>query len=223
VVVAAAFELLPREAVVVPLLAVMLLAAAAQAWSAQAEDREATRLGPLPARSRARAVAWTAAGLLALAPFAAAALDRDDRLANPAFGATPDRLSSAGSDRFGYWEVALETFVDDPAIGAGAGAVATEWIARRESAETVRDAHSLELETLAELGIVGLAFLLLAFGGVVAGAVRFARTDPGLAAGPVAALAVWGAHSAIDWDWELPGLTLVAAVLAGVVLAHRDG
>jgi O-antigen ligase len=167
-----------------------------------------------------RAAAWTAAALLALAPFAAAVLDRDAPSRNPEFGATAERLGSVGSNRFGYWEVALETFADDPAIGAGAGAFATEWIARRESAEVVRDAHSLWLETAAELGLVGLAFLLLSFAGVTAAAVRFARTDPGLAAGPVAALAVWAAHSAIDWDWELPALTLVAALLAGVILAR---
>jgi hypothetical protein len=122
---AGAFELLPRDVVVVPLLALMLLAAATQAWSAQAEDREAARLGPLPAPWRARGTAWTAAALLALAPFAAAAIDRDDGARDPAFGATPDRLSSAGSDRFGYWEVALETFAEDPAVGAGAGAFST--------------------------------------------------------------------------------------------------
>jgi hypothetical protein len=31
---------------------------------------------------------------------------------------------------------------------------------------------------------------------------------------------VWAAHSAIDWDWEMPAVTLVAAVLAGHLLAR---
>jgi O-antigen ligase len=220
VVAVAAWEALPADVVVVPLLALMLLAAAAQAWSAQAEEQETTRVGPLPLPRRARTLAWAAAALAALAPFAAYALEADEPSRDPAFGATAERLASAGSNRFGYWEVAVETWADDPAIGAGAGAFATEWIERRESRETVRDAHSLELETLAELGLVGLALLLAALAAVGVAATRAARDDPGFAAGPVAALAVWLAHSAIDWDWELPALTLVAAVLAGVLLGR---
>jgi O-antigen ligase len=86
----------------------------------------------------------------------------------------------------------------------------------------VRDAHSLELETAAELGIVGLALLALMLGGVVAGAVVALRRTPAAAIGPVAALTVWAAHSALDWDWEMPALTLVAVLLAGMLLAATD-
>jgi O-antigen ligase len=84
----------------------------------------------------------------------------------------------------------------------------------------VRDAHSIWLETAAELGLVGL-LLLGAFAAGVAWSV--ARAPRPAVAGPAAALAVWAAHSAIDWDWELPGgPTLIAIVLAGLVLALAD-
>jgi uncharacterized membrane protein len=66
--------------------------------------------------------------------------------------------------------------------------------------------------------LVGLALLGLFLGGVAAAARRTGRAAPGAAA----ALAVYGAHSAIDWDWELPALTLVAVVLAGAVLAAAE-
>ena len=88
----------------------------------------------------------------------------------------------------------------------------------------VRDAHSLWLETAAELGLVGLA-LLAAFARRRRGRARRARAaaTPAAVAGPAAALAVWAAHSAIDWDWEMPGgATLTALVLAGLVLALAD-
>ena len=213
-------ESLPDAAALVLLVGVMLVAAAGQAWSAQSEDEERTRTGPLPQFTRLRALAWGAAALLAVAPFAAGLLDRNEEPTNPAFGATAERLSSSGSHRYSYWRIAVETFAEEPAAGIGAGGFQAAWLQHRPIDENVRDAHSLPLETAAELGIPGLLFLALLFGGVIAAIRRLGRTDPGLAAGPTAALAVWATHSAIDWDWEMPAVTLVAAVLAGVLLAR---
>ncbi|MCW2967678.1 MAG: hypothetical protein JWM71_1450, partial [Solirubrobacteraceae bacterium] len=67
------------------------------------------------------------------------------------------------------------------------------------------------------VGFAALAVLLVAVGLAVRAAWRL---DPALAAGPGAALAVWAVHSGVDWDWEMPALTLVAVVLAGAVLAR---
>ena len=199
------------------ILAVTAGAAALQAWSARAEDAEITRIGPLP-WFHVRTAAWVAAIAMAVAPFVASAIDRGDA----SFGAGAQRFTNAGSHRFDYWEAAVKAFADDPAAGGGAGSFAVAWLEHRDIDEPVRDAHSLELETLAELGLIGFALLALALGGIVAATVSVVRHDPGLAAGPAAALAVWGAHSAIDWDWELPAVTLVAAVLAGVLLARAQ-
>ena len=195
----------------VVLIAVMGAAAALQVWSARAEEHGTTRLGPLPARLPRAAL--VVASLLALAPFAAAALDRDGSSGSPAFGATAERFGSVGSRRFDYWEAAVRGFASEPAFGHGAGAFQAVWLEERDVRERVVDAHSLELETAAELGLVGLAFLALFIGGVAVAVRRVGE------AGPAAALAVYAAHSAIDWDWELPALTLVAIVLAGSVLA----
>jgi hypothetical protein len=40
-----------------------------------------------------------------------------------------------------------------------------------------------------------------------------ARRSP-QAAGAIAALVTYAVHAGLDWDWELPALTLVALVLA---------
>jgi hypothetical protein len=48
------------------------------------------------------------------------------------------------------------------------------------------------------------------------------RTDPVLAAGPVAGLVTWLFHASIDWDWEMPALTLVAIALAAMLVARAD-
>jgi hypothetical protein len=84
------------------------------------------------------------------------------------------------------------------------------------------DAHSLYVETLAELGVVGLGLLLLFLGGVAWGLVRLHRLDAGAAAGLAAALAAWAIHAGLDWDWEMPALTLMALLLGAAALAWSE-
>jgi hypothetical protein len=168
-------------------------------------------------RSRRGLVAAALAASLLLAGVAAL-VERG----TPEDGASATRLSSTASNRPSYWEVAASAFADAPLRGHGSGSFAADWLRKRDVNEVVRDAHSLELETAAELGLVGLLLLGLVFGGVVAAAPVALSRSPDLAAGPLGALAVWAAHSALDWDWEVPALTLVAVLLAGLVLAAAD-
>ena len=67
----------------------------------------------------------------------------------------------------------------------------------------------------AELGLVGLLAFGLMVGGVAAAARRALGRRRALAAGPTAALVVWLLHASIDWDWQLPAVTLPAIALAG--------
>ena len=129
-----------------------------------------------------------------------------------------ERLGSLGSNRYGYWRVAIETGADHPIAGVGASGFRVAWLEHRTVSENVRDAHSLELETFAELGLVGVALLAALLAGVALSVRAAHRADPALAAGVAAALAAWTFHSAIDWDWEMPALTLVVVVLAGALL-----
>jgi uncharacterized membrane protein YhaH (DUF805 family) len=104
----------------------------------------------------------------------------------------------------------------------GSSGFAVIWLQKRHISEGVHDAHSLEIETLAELGLVGIAMLAVLLGGAMLAIRRVHGADPVLAAGPLAALTAWALHSAIDWDWEMPALTLVAVILLGVMLAQAD-
>ena len=132
--------------------------------------------------------------------------------------AGPQRLASVQSNRYAYWKVAVEAFADHPLNGEGSGGFRTAWLREREFRESVRDAHSLYLETAAELGLAGL----LALGLLVAGcALAAARAGPA-AAGSVAALAAFALHAGIDWDWEMPALTLVALALAAALIATQE-
>ena len=49
----------------------------------------------------------------------------------------------------------------EPLLGEGAGSFSRTWLRERPVANEARDAHNLYLETLAELGPIGLVLLLL--------------------------------------------------------------
>jgi hypothetical protein len=70
--------------------------------------------------------------------------------------------------------------------------------------------------------VVGLALLALVLGGVALAARAALRRDAVLAAGWCAATATWAIHAGLDWDWEMPAVTLVALVLAGALIAAGD-
>jgi O-antigen ligase len=136
------------------------------------------------------------------------------------------RLRSIESNRYSYWKVALRGFGDHPLEGGGAHSFAALWLRERSIAEPVQDAHSLYLETLTELGLVGFALLLLFLGAVTACALALWRAGPAertLTSGWLAAEAVLLVHAGLDWDWEMPALGLMLVILAGAVVAARDG
>jgi O-antigen ligase len=122
-------------------------------------------------------------------------------------------LSSNG--RVDLWKAAWHDASSHSVLGSGAGSYERYWYAHRTDPQSVRDAHSLYLETFAELGAVGLAVLvaLLAVPLVALVRLRERRFAPVLGAGYVAFLV----HAAVDWDWELPAVVVVA-LLAGVGL-----
>jgi len=103
-----------------------------------------------------------------------------------------------------------------PLLGEGAGSFSRTWLRERPVANEARDAHNLYLEMLAELGPIGLVLLLLVL------ATPF-RTVPRVWRDPSAPVAVgvltaFVIHAAVDWDWEIPLLTLIALAAAAVLL-----
>lgn len=129
------------------------------------------------------------------------------------------RYVSLQSNRYDYWRVALRAFGDEPIRGVGAGGWAVYWLRYRTVNEGAVDAHSLPLQTAAELGIVGLALLAAFLGGVGFAARAAHRFAPAAAAGPIAGFVVYVAHAPLDWDWQMPAVTSVALLLAGALLA----
>ena len=137
-----------------------------------------------------------------------------------AAGAT--RYETFQSNRYAYWGVAFQAFASAPVQGVGAGGWAVWWLRHRTVNAGAQDAHSLELQTLAELGLVGVALLAALIAATALAARRALRAAPAAAAGPAAGLVVYIAHSPLDWDWQMPAVTLIAVALAGLVLALAD-
>jgi tetratricopeptide (TPR) repeat protein len=130
-------------------------------------------------------------------------------------------LTFGNAARLDQWHVSLEEWRGHRILGTGAGTYAQYWMAARSNAGKVLDVHNLYLETLAELGLVGLVILVGALLVPLAGAAR-SRHLP-LVAVAAGGYATWLAHAAYDWDWELPAATLPALICAGSILASGRG
>lgn len=173
---------------------------------------------PLPLPRRAPLIAL---GLIVGAFALFLAVGAKERSARP-LSTGANRLATLQSNRFSYWRVALRAFRAEPVRGVGGGGWAVYWRRYRPFAEGAQDAHSLYVQTLAELGLVGVALLAAYLGGIGWSGRRAHRLAPLAAAGPIAGVVVWVCHVAVDWDWEMPAATLPAILLAGTLLALAD-
>ena len=77
------------------------------------------------------------------------------------------------------------------------------------------------METLAELGVVGLALIVLALV-LPFGAVVRARRHPMLPFA-VGAYVAFVAHIGVDWDWEMPVVILCGLFCAAAILLAGRG
>jgi hypothetical protein len=135
------------------------------------------------------------------------------------------RLSDPSNDgRTDLWRVALHSFSASPLRGYGAGMYQTLWDRNRSHFAYVINAHSLYLQAMAELGIAGLALLLMLLGAVFVGLARRARGPRRSLYGALLALcAVWALRAGVDWDWEMPVVTLGFFAVAGAALSPGRG
>jgi O-antigen ligase len=133
-------------------------------------------------------------------------------------GKQAEGQSDSSSGRYQYWSAALDAFSTSPVEGIGAGEYEAWWNQHGSLPRPIRDAHSLFLETLGELGIVGLAILVAFFGVVVVSGVGARRRWGGAGVGAALAVLVAGAVSAaIDWTWVLPACFGPVVVAAGLL------
>jgi hypothetical protein len=139
---------------------------------------------------------------------------------------TRERLTDpANNGRLPLWRAALQIYDTQSLHGTGAGTYQLYYFRYRGKSGYVTDAHSLYLQSLAELGIVGFVLILTVVLGILAGlASRIRGPDRALYAALFAVTLAWAIHQALDWDWQMPAVTLGVLMLAGLALARpRDG
>jgi len=73
---------------------------------------------------------------------------------------TPGRLTAVASVRARYWKEALQVFEAHPALGSGAEGFATAHLRYMTVPLEVRHAHGFVVQTLADLGLMGLLLAL---------------------------------------------------------------
>ena len=144
---------------------------------------------------------------------------------------TPERLTATASVRARYWEEALKVHGDSKVIGAGAAAYATARKRYRTGNLEVQHAHGWVVQTLADLGWVGLLLSFAAAGAWLAAAARtlgLRRGDRGLPWDAervgmftlASVVLVFVLHQLIDWTWYAPAPAVLFLLAAGWVIAR---
>jgi O-Antigen ligase len=128
-------------------------------------------------------------------------------------------FSESGSGRWQIWTTAVDEWKTNTCCGRGAGSFGSWWLEHGTLAKFTRSAHSVYLQMLGELGIVGLALLTTAFGAGVVALVTRARNQVmrsalSAAGGSFAAYAV---AAGIDWMWQVTVVSVLGIACLGVL------
>ncbi len=135
------------------------------------------------------------------------------------------QIGSTG--RHDFYKAAVEAFGEDPVLGHGAGTYQFSWEKLRDTTRPAHDAHSLYLESFAELGAVGGLLVLAMIGWLLwcgYGAWRnAAEPQRERYAVLLATMLAFAVSAAFDWFWEIPALGAFFFLAAGVLVAARCG
>jgi hypothetical protein len=123
--------------------------------------------------------------------------------------------------RYFYWRSALDAFRAHPLLGTGAGTFEFWWDRHATTGDFIRNAHSIELETMAELGLPGLGLIVAVVIASIAALVRARRqvrraVTVAAGTGLFAAFLVFLLQASVDWMWQSTAVTALA--LGGVAI-----
>lgn len=125
------------------------------------------------------------------------------------------RLSLEDRSRTALWSLAWDGFAGSPLWGNGFGSFAL--------VSPVEYPHNILLETAYELGILGVASLLLILGVAARNVVRYRRYPAVVALGAVTAFWLAGALVSLDLRHRYLWLCLVACLVLNTALGSKEG
>ena len=218
-------------------MAVCLAALLAAGWVLLVLERRA-RWSPRASARVWRAAAVGAAALALLGLVVVAASDRGlggsaQALADAFTGddtaevSAPGRLATVNSaNRWGWWQEAAGAFSARPLGGWGASSFPVVHRLYRDAPIDVAQPHSVPLQFLAETGIIGAALALGGLGLLLAAALARVRSLPrgrerDMSAALLAGGCAWLVHGLVDWNWDIPAVTLPVLAFLGVLCARR--
>jgi uncharacterized membrane protein YoaK (UPF0700 family) len=218
---------------VAPVLLACVLAAAALRVVLLALDARMDRLRPPPEIRRpllasiATAAVILAIGLVLALHVPSYVSDQYDSFVNgtTVSSSTKSRLTDPGNNgRVDQWKVAVnDGFDPDKLDGQGGGTFELVWARERPeklAGLTVHDGHSLYVETLSDLGAVGFVLVLVFTLTILYGfAARLGGPNRTIYAALFAAGVAWALHAGVDWDWEMPAVSLWFFAMGGAALA----
>jgi hypothetical protein len=126
------------------------------------------------------------------------------------------------SDRLGGWRIALRMYHQNPLRGSGADTFELAWERYRNSPTMAIETHSLYLQALSELGVIGLMALaipILVLIGTCLWRARRSSRSLWVVVGLVGL--AWAVHAGIDWDWQMPAVSLPVFALLATGLSRR--
>jgi hypothetical protein len=127
-------------------------------------------------------------------------------------------FGALGSNRYDFWLVAWDEFERHPFAGIGAYGWGDAYLVHGKSLETPHRAHSLELDALAETGIIGFLLLIGSGAALLFGIARRARSSL-LATGALGTAAYFAVHTGGDWVWTIAAVGLPVFLIVGVALS----
>jgi hypothetical protein len=184
-----------------------VVAAAGALWLLQRRTLSAAASGS----TATRALAVAAVALPLAAGLAAAA-------ATPDSGPQAEPVSGFAHGRTGLWRAAIDTAEDHPLAGAGALSFGTASL-RYQEPPPVRFAHSLPLESWAELGVAGALLALVLYGGSIGLVWSRRRAAAAWLLGPAVIAFLFA--NLFDWPWHVPASGGVFAIALGALAAAR--
>lgn len=186
-----------------------------------------------PTRQGAR---WSLAASLVVVLIGAVAFNVPERASNTwaefkvpeTSGIGAGRLGGfEGNGRYQYWSAALDENASEPLKGTGPGTFEYWWARNGDIPGFVRDAHSLYLQTLGELGVIGFALLiaflaLITLGGLYR-LINAAERQRGQLAAALGGCFAFCLAAGFDWVWQIPVIPIAFLLLGATIISAGSG